>query len=717
MTGVAIVSATVALTATAVAVVWAAWTVSRMIAIIRGGAADRTRTNSPKTRWATMLRETLGHTRMLRRPMVGVAHWFVFIAFGALLFTLAEAYGELFRADFGLPLLESRVVYGLATELIAAAGGIAIALLIGVRLWNHPRRMAKRSRFAGSTMWQGYYVEWTIAGVIACVFAIRATKVNLGYFDYPRWATPISHALAGVAPSSENAVAVLAGVKVLISMAWFIVIARNITMGVAWHRFSAFFNIWFKRNADGSPALGALPPLRAASGEVLDFEQADPERDTFGAGKVSDFTWKNLLDFSTCTECGRCQDVCPAWQTGKPLSPKLLITGLRDHTYATAAAPELPVAGSGHEHRDVLAEAARPLVGNEAEGGVIDPDVLWSCTTCGACVQECPVDIEHVDHIVNLRRHKVLVDSEFPSEAGTMLRNLESKGNPWGAPASTREDWTADLGFEVPRIAPGQPLGDDIDYLFWVGCAGALDASARQTTRAIAQLLHAAEVRFAILGKRETCTGDPARRIGNEFVYQVLAKENIATLNEAFTHRLDRQTRTVVASCAHCFNTIANEYPQLGGNFTVVHHTQLLADLLKQRRLVPRQSLDHNVTYHDPCYLGRHNQEFDAPREILAATPGAHFTEMPRNSERSFCCGAGGARMWMEESIGKRINTERTDEALAQQPDAVVTGCPFCLTMLGDGVNARAAQGTADGVEVIDVARLLHRSVLPGSEG
>lgn len=729
MSAIVNVFAGLALAVTFVAFVWVALTARRMIRIIGSGAPDPTRRDSPKARWGTMLRETLGHTRMLRRPMVGAAHWFVFVAFGALLFTLAEAYGELFQADFGLPLLEGWVAYGLATELIAAAGGLGIALLILVRLWGHPRRMARRSRFAGSTMWQGYYVEWTIAGVIACVFAIRATKVNLGYFDYPRWATPVSHALADAAPSSENAVAVLAAVKVLISMAWFIVIATNIKMGVAWHRFSAFFNIWFKRNADGSPALGGLPPLRTADGEVLDFEQADPERDTFGTGQVGDFTWKNLLDFSTCTECGRCQDVCPAWQTGKPLSPKLLITGLRDHAYATA--PYLLAGGNANRHgdqavtpqqleavhRDVLAEAARPLVGDESSGGVIDPDVLWSCTTCGACVQECPVDIEHVDHIVNLRRHKVLVDSEFPSEAGAMLRNLESKGNPWGAAGNTREDWTAGLDFEVPRIAPGQPIGDDVEYLFWVGCAGALDASAKQTTRAIAELLNAAQVSFAILGKRETCTGDPARRIGNEFVYQVLAKENIATLNEAFSNRPDRSARTVVASCAHCFNTIANEYPQLGGDFTVVHHTQLLADLIKQRRLVPQRPLDNNVTYHDPCYLGRHNQEFDAPREILAATPGARFTEMPRNSERSFCCGAGGARMWMEESIGKRINTERTDEALAQQPDAVVTGCPFCLTMLGDGVSARAAEGAADGVEVIDVARLLHRSVLPESGG
>lgn len=713
MMGVEIIAACVSLAATAVAIIWVAWTARRMVRIISAGAIDPTRRNNPAMRWATMLRETFGHTRMLRSKLAGAAHWFVFAAFGALLFTLAEAYGELFDPDFELPLLGGWAGYGLLTEIVATAGGLGILVLIGIRLVNRPRRTARSSRFAGSSMWQGYYVEWTIVGVIACVFAIRATKINLGAFPYPQWATPISHALAGVAPSTPAVVTVLATLKVLISMAWFAVIAKNITMGVAWHRFSAFFNIWFKRNADGKPALGALPRLRAADGTPLDFERADPESDAFGVGTVEQFSWKNLLDFSTCTECGRCQDVCPAWQTGKPLSPKLLITGLRDHVYTTSTTSAISAAAV---HTDVLAAAGRPLVGDEAVGGVIDPDVLWSCTTCGACVQECPVDIEHVDHIVNLRRHKVMVDSEFPSEAGSMLRNLESKGNPWGAPPDSREDWTTGLGFEVLRITPGQPLSKDVEFLFWVGCAGALDASAKQTTRAIAQLLHAAHVSFAILGKRETCTGDPARRIGNEFVYEGLARRNIATLEEVFVNRPDRTQRTVIASCAHCFNTIANEYPQLGGEFSVVHHTQLLADLIKQRKLVPQQPLDHNITYHDPCYLGRHNQVFDAPREILQSMPGAHFTEMPRNSERSFCCGAGGARMWMEETIGKRINTERVDEALAQQPDAIVTGCPFCRTMLGDGVGSRAAEGVANGVEVLDVAQLLRRSVLPGSD-
>ncbi|MGH3426097.1 MAG: (Fe-S)-binding protein, partial [Mycobacteriales bacterium] len=613
-------------------------------------------------------------------------------------------------------------VYGLATEFIAAACGLGIAVLIAIRLRNRPARMRGRSRFAGSTMWQAYYVEWTIAGIIACVFAIRATRVNTGHFDYPRWATPVSHALAHVAPSGSNGIALLAATKIVISMAWFIVIATNITMGVAWHRFSAFFNIWFKREPERGPALGALPQLKDAAGAPLDFETADPEIDAFGVGSIDQFSWKNLLDFSTCTECGRCQDVCPAWQTGKPLSPKLLITGLRDHTYATA--PYLLAGGAqaGAErreavHRDVLAEAARPLVGGESVGGVLDPDLLWSCTTCGACVQECPVDIEHVDHIVNLRRHQTMMESDFPPETGAMLRNLENRGNPWGMPASAREDWTKGLDFEVTKIAPGQPIADEIEYLFWVGCAGAMDDRAKRTTCAIAELLHTAGVGFAILGKRETCTGDPARRVGNEFLYQGLAQENIATFDEVFANRPKRENRKVVASCAHCFNTIGNEYPQLGGEYTVIHHTQLLAELVRDRRLVPQQPLDENITYHDPCYLGRHNQVFDAPREILSATPGTHFTEMPRNRERSFCCGAGGGRMWAEENLGRRINAERTDEALAGQANTVVTGCPFCVTMLGDEVAARNADGTANNVEVMDVARLLHRSVLPTNEG
>jgi len=469
-----------------------------------------------------------------------------------------------------------------------------------------------------------------------------------------------------------------------------------------------------------------------SGGEPIDFE--DPgEEDVFGRGKVEDFTWKGMLDFSTCTECGRCQDQCPAWNTGKPLSPKLVIMDLRDHLFAKApvilgadgaavtgveeAGNEsadgastgrhhgVPESGFGRIPEKGAAQAARPLVGTEAEGGVIDPDVLWSCTTCGACVEQCPVDIEHVDHIMDMRRFQVLIESSFPSEAGTMLKNLETKGNPWGMNARARLDWTDGLDFDVPVV--GHDVADlsEVDYLYWVGCAGALEDRAKKTTRAFAELLHIAGVRFAVLGEGEACSGDPARRLGNEFVFQMLAQQNVETLTEA-------NATTIVATCPHCFNSLAREYPQVGGNYDVVHHTQLLSRLVDEGRLTPITPVDSLVTYHDPCYLGRHNKVYIPPREILESVPHLRSQEMHRCKERGFCCGAGGARMWMEEKIGKRVNVERVDEALALDPDIVSTACPFCLVMLGDAVTAKKQDGSArEDVEVVDVAQLLVRSV------
>jgi Fe-S oxidoreductase len=348
-----------------------------------------------------------------------------------------------------------------------------------------------------------------------------------------------------------------------------------------------------------------------------------------------------------------------------------------------------------------------PLVGTDGTDGVIDPDVLWSCTTCGACVEECPVDIEHVDHIVDMRRHQVLVEGQFPESANPLLRNLEHAGDPWGTGSGARMEWAASLPFEVP-VAGADGTGripDDVDYLFWVGCAGALDDNAQRTTRAVAQLLHDAGVSFMVLGEAETCTGDPARRLGHEFLFQMLAKQNVETLNTA-------GARKIVATCAHCFNTLANEYPQLGGHYEVVHHTQLLARLVADGEIRPVLPVDATITYHDACYLGRHNRVFAPPRDILDAIPGARVAEMPRNKEQSFCCGAGGARMWVDETIGQRINENRTDEALSLAPDIVTAACPFCIVMLTDGVKLRQQQGQApEAVEVIDISELLQRSI------
>jgi Fe-S oxidoreductase len=725
---VEIICTTVAGLITLVAVVLAVLAVRTMLSVIRLGQPDPARRGSWGARAAAMLRETVGHTRMLKWSVIGAAHWFVMVAFVVLFLLVLEAYFEVVDPDRGLPFLGDWTAYGLVTEIIGVLGLLGILFLISVRLRNRPTRPRGLSRFAGSTMWQGYFVEWVIVGVLVCGFLIRGFKAANGALEFPVWATPVSQAVGDLLPAWGPGAAVVGAVKIVISMIWLIVISLNVTMGVAWHRFLAFVNIFFKRDP-AKPAGSGLGPLRPmmSGGLPLDFEEADPEKDQFGVAQVEQFTWKGLLDFTTCTECGRCQSQCPAWNTGKPLSPKLLVLSLRDHAYAKS--PYLLAGGgkdvTGEEKGTAaqlagvdalaLAEAERPLVGGAEDGGVIDPDVLWSCTTCGACVEQCPVDIEHVDHIVDMRRYQVLIESSFPSEAGVMLRNLENKGNPWGAPQNTREDWTKALDFEVKRAGSGVGF----EYLFWVGCAGAFDDRAKRTTQAVATLLHEADVDFAILGEGETCTGDPARRIGNEFVFHMLAQQNVETLTEAGVTK-------IVASCPHCFNTLGNEYGQLGGTFEVVHHTQLLAHLIQAGRLTPVQPLDGGVTYHDPCYLGRHNRVFTPPRAMLEAVGWSGgrgalangVTEMPRNSERSFCCGAGGARMWMEERIGKRINVERVEEALSTGAQTIAVGCPFCSTMLGDGVTGKKAAGeAAESVEVVDVATVLLRSVRPAAAG
>jgi Fe-S oxidoreductase len=690
---VQVVASAAATLVTITALALAVRAVRRMVRVIRlGQPVTPDRFEGRARRTATMLRETLGHTRMLKWSGVGLAHWFVMVSFLVLFLLVVEAYVDVVSPSGTLPLLGGWAPYGLVTEALSVLGLAGILALIGVRLRNRPGRGRGLSRFAGSTMWQAYYVEWTIVGVLTCGLLIRGLKFAAGHGEYPAWAAPVTYALGHALPASDAAVSLVAMAKLAISMAWLITISLNLTMGVAWHRFTAFPNIWFKRTASAAPALGALPAM-ASGGKPLDFEEADPERDTFGVAAVEQFTWKGLLDFTTCTECGRCQSQCPAWNTGKPLSPKLLVLGLRDHAYAKAPYLLDPV----HAPPAAKDEANRPLVGGADVGGVVDPDVLWSCTTCGACVEQCPVDIEHVDHIVDMRRYQVLIESNFPSEAGAMLRNLENKGNPWGAAESTREDWTKGLDFEVPRAG----TVDDVEYLFWVGCAGAFEDRAKRTTRAVATLLHEAGVKYAILGDGETCTGDPARRIGNEFLFQLLARRNVETLAGVGVTK-------IVATCPHCFNTLANEYPQLGGSYEVTHHTQLLAQLVAAGRLTPVRPVDGDLTYHDPCYLGRHNRVFAPPREVLAAAAPDRLTEMPRFAERSFCCGAGGARMWMEERIGKRINVERVEEALSTGARTVAVGCPFCLTMLGDGVTGKR---DADDVEVVDVATVLLRSL------
>ncbi|MFJ8931642.1 MULTISPECIES: (Fe-S)-binding protein [unclassified Streptomyces] len=698
-----------------------------------------TRTDEPVQRTVTVVKEFLGHTRMNKWGIVGFAHWFVAVGFFSLILTIVNAIGQLFQADWLLPIIGEWAPYNIFVEFIGLMTSLGILTLIVIRQLSKPNKAGRKSRFAGSNFGQAYFVEAVILIIGVCILALHAleaTMHGLDHYEASFFVTyPLVLAFKGLSLGTlQNIVYFTAMVKIATSFIWMITVALKTDMGVAWHRFLAFPNIWFKREADGDVALGGLQPM-TSKGEPIDFE--DPgEDDVYGVSQVEHFSWKGLLDFSTCTECGRCQSQCPAWNTGKPLSPKLLIMSLRDHAHAKA--PYLLAGGGkdmeGNERATeeqlanvpaaALAEAERPLIGTHEENGVIDPDVLWSCTTCGACVEQCPVDIEHVDHIVDMRRYQVMIESAFPSEAGTMLKNLEKKGNPWGLAKKQRLEWLKELDFEVPVV--GKDIEDltEVEYLYWVGCAGALEDRAKKTTKAFAELLNIAGVKFAIMGGDEKCTGDSARRLGNEPLFQQLGQENVMSLNMAFGEEYDddgkvteeskkpRTAKKIVATCPHCLNTIGKEYPQIGGDYEVIHHTQLLQHLVDEGKLTPVTPVEGIITYHDPCYLGRHNKIYSPPREIIASVPGIRNEEMHRHKERGFCCGAGGARMWMEERIGKRINNERVDEALSLNPDIVSTACPFCLVMLTDSVNGKKNDGKAkESVTVVDVAQLLLDSV------
>jgi Fe-S oxidoreductase len=653
----------------------------------------------------TQLTEVIGQRKLLKWSVPGAAHAATFWGFIVLLLTIIEAYGDLFSRTFAIPGIGHWAFIGFIEDLFAVGVLAGIVTFTVIRVRNNPRTEGRRSRFFGSHTRAAWVVLWMIAAVIVTLLIYRGAQQNTGTFPYPHaWAfaswivAQILHPLGYGVNSVLEATFILLQLAVVLTFLVIVTYSKHLHIGLA------PLNIMFSRRPN---ALGPLEPMRSG-GTVLDFEEADPDVDVFGIGKVEDLTWKGLLDLGTCTECGRCQSQCPAWVTGKPLSPKQVILDLRDHAFAKA-----PYLLATDKDRDglpdaVKAQAERPLVGTAEANGVIDPEVIWSCTNCGACVNECPVDIEHIDHINGMRRHQVLVESAFPQEATTMLNNLERRGNPWGMAEDKRLDWITELDFEVPVLDSRIP--DDVEYLYWVGCAGALEDRAKKATKAIAELLHVAGVKFAVLGPMEACTGDPARRLGNEFVFQMLAQQNVETLNEAGVAA--GTGKKVIASCPHCFNTISREYPQLGGNYEVIHHTQLLARLVDDGKLTPVSPVEEKITYHDPCFLGRHNQVYTPPRSIIEAVPGTQAEEMHRCKGKGFCCGAGGARMWLEERTGKRINEERIDEALALDPDTVTTACPYCMVMLGDAVNAKKAAGQAKPeLEVIDVAQLLVRSV------
>ncbi|MBV7293705.1 (Fe-S)-binding protein [Corynebacterium sp. TAE3-ERU16] len=685
---------------------------SRLFRLVRAGQPLPGRTDRPTRRVGTLFREVVLHSELARKPAIAAAHWLVMVGFLIGFVLWFEAYIQTFRPRGGWPIVSEWGIYHLADELLGIGTVAGICFLIGARL--HTGTRERMSRFYGSDARAAHFVEGVVLIEGLGMLAVKSAKIATYDDIRPHlWSDFLTMHIAQLLPASAVMVSVFALIKLLSGTVWLFVVGRQLSWGVAWHRITAFFNIFLQRNADGAPALGALAPMVSRGEKVTlgTVDELDPDTDPIGTGTLRDASWKMLLDATTCTDCGRCQEQCPAWNTAKPLSPKLLMTDIRDAMVTNSPYlldPSLLEADTSHDGVDVL-----KLVG---EGQTIEPDVLWSCTNCGACVEQCPVDIEHIDHIANMRRFAVLAESEFPSELAGLFKNLEAKGNPWGRNSADRATWIEAArrdGIEVPVFGEDITDFNDTEYLFWVGCAGAYDDEAVKTTRAVVELLHTAGVKFAVLSKGETCTGDPARRAGNEFLFQMLAQENISTLDTVF-EGVPKGQRTIITTCAHCFNTLRNEYPDFDGHYDVVHHTQILNKLVREKLLtpVPRRPEDRRpITYHDPCFLGRHNKVFDPPRELLGAT-GHDLREMDRNRNEAFCCGAGGARMFMDETIGTRINENRTSEALATGAEEIAVGCPFCTVMLTGGVKALSDKPSADQPKVRDVAQMLRDAVL-----
>jgi Fe-S oxidoreductase len=637
--------------------------------------------------WARKIKDeavvVFGQRKLLQWTIPGLMHFFIFWGFLVLFTTIVEAFGSIFEHGFHLPLI------GRWGPLGALQDFFIVAVLLGIVAAFAIRKVQRPGRFTGSHLREADYILIAIGAIMFTILFSRATQIALGRFPYDTTWTPVSYAVSklfeGMSYKTRDAVdTIFLWWHSLIILAFLV----YITYSKHLHIVTSFVNVLFRSDRPK----GALKPMH------IDVE-AMSEDDVLGAGKVTDLTWKQLLDTYTCTECGRCQSQCPAWNTGKPLSPKLLIMDLRDHLFEHG--PQLVAAKQQGDAAFAAAVAELPPLNPD----VVEDEVIWDCTTCGACVQACPVDIEHIDTIIDMRRNLVMSEARIPKEMQNALQSLETTGNPWGQPPQARVEWMRGTSRQEPLEIPHISDAPDAEVLFWVGCAGAYDDRNKKVVYDFGRLMQMAGVKFATLGPDENCNGDPARRMGAEYVYQMLAEQAIGQLNE-------HKVKKIVTICPHCFNTMFNEYPQFGGNFEVIHHTEYLAQLVKEGRLKPAAEVADRITYHDPCYLARHNDVWKGAREVIEAIPGAEYDELHRHKHETFCCGAGGSRMWMEERMGKKVNTERTDEALASSASTLAVGCPFCNIMLSDGVNERNA---SEQMAVRDVAQILLESVEPPS--
>lgn len=637
----------------------------------------------PENRWSNIgqgikdiLVYSFGHKRLLKDPYPGLMHlgifWgFIFLTFATGIITM--------QADFGLSIFQGWLY--LFIKLTANLFGLLA--LIGILVAAFRRYIQKPSRLDNKP--DDAIVLILLFSILFGGFLIQGARIAAQPDPWAAW-TIVGQGIAVILQAIFNP----DQLRIFHRFLWWLHLVLAMSF-IAYFPYSKLFHI----------VLGPLNQFFRKRGpigipELIDFE--DESIEAFGKSQLREFTWKTLFNTDACLRCGRCQDNCPAYLSGKHLNPKQIIQDMRVLMEETGAA--LKTAGKvaavqgSEQAAAATAESTEEWTGRALIGEVIPEDDLWACTTCRSCEQQCPVFVEHVDKTIDLRRNLVLMESRFPAEAQLAFRNMENNGNPWGIGWSTRADFLTGLGVKTYDENP------EADYLYWPGCSGAFDARNQKVSAALVKLLQAAGINFAILGNEEKCCGDSARKLGNEYLFYSLATENIEVMK-------GHGVKKIITQCPHCFNLLKNEYPQFGGDFEVVHHTEFLNELLTSGKLKLKPGQRKSVTYHDSCYLGRYNQIYDQPRELLKAV-GLELKEMSHTGEKSFCCGAGGGRMWLEENEGSRINEMRTDEAIAVKPDYVGTACPFCLTMINDGI---ASRGVGEQIKALDIAEILEQSL------
>lgn len=644
------------------------YTLNKRFGLLRIAEGQDNRWKNLAARTKGMFVFAFGQRRMMSTPKdfwAGLWHAFIFWGFCVISIRTIILFGQGFSANFTLPGFHGFLgnFYNLNKDIFTILVFVACLFFLGRRFFTKPNRISLST--------EGIIILFTIMALMVSDWFYDGGKLLLGEEHFaPIWAPAsfLAAKLIGVLGWQDSTINVVSNASYFIHLTLILGFMNFLPYGKHFHIITAIPNV-FMRNLK---PYGALNPIN------LEDENAT----TFGIDKVKEFSWKDVMDMYTCTECGRCTSFCPAYNSNKPLNPKQFLMEIKEYLYENSDT----ITNGNEENKAAVLE--KPLVPE-----IIDPEILWSCTTCRACEEACPVFIEYVQKIIDMRRHLVLMRGEFPVEAQGTLRNIENNGNPWGIGFDERANWAKDL--EVPTLAE-KP---EADVLYWVGCAGSFDDRSKKVSTAVVTILKKAGVDFAILGPEETCTGDPARRIGNEYLFQMLAKKNIENMNKY-------KFKTVLSQCPHCFNTIKNEYPQFGGNFEVVHHADFIKNLIDEGKIKPVKNLDEKLTYHDSCYLGRYNNIYESPREVVKSIPGVEYEDVENSRSTGRCCGAGGGRMWMEEHIGDRVNHMRLEDLQEAKPQTIASACPFCMTMMTD-----AARDKEVDIKTKDLAELIAESL------